>query len=151
MQHLISWHTTIEAYKFAVKKHEGQYRDDGETPYTDHLEKVAQIIHSAGGGPVLVCAAFLHDTLEDTDTTYDDLVEKFGKEVADLVHEVTHEGDKKTGYYFPRLKSRGGIMLKFADRLANISDMESWSFERKNSYLKSSKFWKSEQPKTPST
>ena len=57
--------------------------------------------------------------------------------------EVTHEGQKdEYGYYFPRLKSQTGIMLKLADRLSNISRMQSWSKKRRSHYLRKTKFWK---------
>ena len=62
--------------------------------------------------------------------------------------EVTHEGRKdEIGYYFPRLKTQRGIVLKFADRISNLSRMESWDDNRKNHYLRKSKFWKSEGTK----
>ena len=96
----------------------------------------------------IICAELLHDTIEDTDTTYEELVEEFNKTVADLVMEVTHEGSKDDfGYYFPRLKSKDAILIKFADRLSNLSRMEEWDDTRQKQYLKRSKFWKSERKK----
>ena len=92
--------------------------------------------------PNLLAAAYLHDVVEDCGVTYEDLVREFNQDIADLVMEVTHEGDKTKGYYFPRLHSKRGIMLKFADRLSNISRMDSWSESRQNQYLRKSKFWK---------
>jgi (p)ppGpp synthase/HD superfamily hydrolase len=94
----------------------------------------------------VLAAAYLHDTIEDTIIgTYGTLERMFGKEVADLVMEVTHDGqpDQK-GYYFPRLHSQKAIMIKFADRLSNLSRMSSWDQKRKDQYLRKSKFWKSE-------
>ncbi|HEY5806153.1 MAG TPA: HD domain-containing protein [Candidatus Saccharimonadales bacterium] len=136
----------IRAREFAYKKHEGQYRDNGVTPYIRHPQDVAQILEIVASNDFeLHAAAWLHDTIEDTDTTYEELVAEFGQDVADLVMEVTQEGQKDDhGYYFPRLKTQRGIMLKFADRLSNLSDMGSWNEQRRQHYLKRSKFWKSD-------
>ena len=54
----------------------------------------------------------------------------------------------KNGYWSPRLKTKRGIILKFADRLSNLSRIESWDKKRQEHYLKKSKFWKSEGPQT---
>ena len=94
----------------------------------------------------LQSAALLHDTLEDTDVTYETLVSEFGVDVANLVHEVTHErrADNK-GWYFPNLHSIRGVVLKFADRTSNLSRMEGvWNAKRIEKYIKKSKFWQSE-------
>ena len=133
-----------EAIKFAEKKHEGQL-DDNSLPYVYHCFRVANILRIVTDNDEIVIAGYLHDTIEDTNTTYEELVENFGKRVADLVMEVTEEGKKDNiGFYFPRLKTREGIMIKFADRLDNLSRMQNWTEERKAHYLKRSKFWKSE-------
>lgn len=135
----------LKAMKFAQDKHKGQLDDDGKDYYIAHLMPVYHIIYQFIDDEEVWMAAILHDTLEDTDTTYDELVEFFGKRVADLVNEVTHDGqpDEK-GYYFPRLHSKEGIMIKFADRLSNLSRMDSWGSKRQQQYLRKSKFWKSE-------
>src|SRR5437773_11869129 len=58
----------------------------------------------------LICAAILHDLIEDTDVTYEDLKKEFNKDIADLVNEVTKEKpeDKSKPAYFPRLKTKRG-------------------------------------------
>ncbi len=56
-----------------------------------------------------LCAGLLHDVIEDTETTYEELVHEFNKEIADLVMEMTYEGDEVTGRYFPRLQPRKAI------------------------------------------
>jgi (p)ppGpp synthase/HD superfamily hydrolase len=134
-----------KAIVFASKKHVDQKRDDGD-PFILHPMRVAGIVNMVVGNDDdnLVAAAWLHDTVEDTETTYEELIREFNQDIADLVMEVTHEGNKSTGYYFPRLKTQRGIMLKFADRLSNVSDMNSWTDERKQHYLDKSKFWRSE-------
>ncbi|MDP6842658.1 MAG: HD domain-containing protein, partial [Rhodospirillales bacterium] len=60
-------------------------------PYINHLAEVAKLLADAtdGGDPVLVAAGILHDTIEDTDAGYEDLAEEFGRQIADLVGEVT--------------------------------------------------------------
>ena len=133
-----------KAINFAREKHKGQLDDEGKD-YFFHLEQVVDILQSVTDDEEIIASAYLHDTLEDTNTTYNELVEEFGVVVADLVNEVTHEGQKdEKGFYFPRLKSKKAILIKFADRLSNISRMNNWSESRKKQYLKKSKFWRSE-------
>lgn len=129
---------------FAVQAHEGQERDGGGA-YIAHPAQVATILTQVTDDPEIIAAGWLHDTIEDTSTSYEVLEARFGKRVADLVNEVTHEGTKdSTGYYFPRLETRDGVLIKFADRLSNLSDMSSWDDQQIAHYLKKSKFWKSE-------
>jgi (p)ppGpp synthase/HD superfamily hydrolase len=135
-----------KAILFAFEKHFNQKDDSGE-PYFFHVLSVAKILENITHDQDLIAAAYLHDTIEDTDATYEDIKKNFGKKIADLVYEVTKEGTKTKGYYFPRLHTREGIMLKFADRLSNLSRMEPWDEDRRTHYLKKSKFWKSEEVK----
>lgn len=133
-----------KAINFATKKHKGQ-KDDLGFPYIYHCSQVFSILEKVTDNRNILCAALLHDTIEDTNTTYEELVKEFNKPIADLVMEVTHEGKKDTkGYWFPCLHSQEGIMIKFADRLSNLSRMESWDEKRKAQYLRKSKFWLSE-------
>lgn len=88
-------------------------------------------------------AALLHDIVEDSDVTEEEIREEFGDEIADLVMEVTHEGEKDSyGYYFPRLKTKQGIAIKFADRLDNLTRKSDWEEDRQQHYLKRCVFWK---------
>ena len=133
-----------KAILFATEKHKNQV-DDDDNPYWLHPNMVGDILESLGCDKEVIAAGYLHDTLEDTDTTFLELVEEFGDRVACLVFEVTHEGKKDNhGYYFPYLKSRDAIMIKLADRLSNISRMDSWDEKRKQQYLDKTKFWRSE-------
>lgn len=137
----------MKASLFIIEAYEGQVDDDREKA-TDHMFQVCSIIIDLYPDDIeLQQAALLHDTIEDGKATYAELISNFGTPVANLVREVSHEGSRSTGYYFPRLKTRRGIMLKFADRLSNISRMESWSAERRQQYLNKSKFWKDEGEK----
>jgi (p)ppGpp synthase/HD superfamily hydrolase len=124
--------------------HKGQ-KDDMDLDYAEvHLKQVFDIVREAAPQDVLLqAAAWLHDTLEDTNITVVGLEALFPKDVIDLVLEVTHEGtNDSAGYYFPRLETQRGIVLKFADRLSNLSRMDTWDERRKAQYLKRSRFWR---------
>jgi guanosine-3',5'-bis(diphosphate) 3'-pyrophosphohydrolase len=82
------------ALDFAARKHVHQRRKgDSAEPYINHLAEVTRLLAAAteGRDPGVVIAGLLHDTLEDTDTTYDELAAEFGPEVAALVAEVTDD------------------------------------------------------------
>src|SRR4030042_958277 len=72
-----------EAYVFSAKAHEGQLRLNGE-PYLSHPLEVAYLLAQRGLGPITVTCGLLHDTVEDTAITLDDLEEYFGEEVTDI-------------------------------------------------------------------
>lgn len=126
---------------FAYEAHDGQFRDDNTTPFITHPAKVAQVIAQVTEDENLIASAWLHDTIEDTNTTYEQLVETFNKDIADLVVEVSKvKGNPETK--FPNLHTQRGVMLKFADRLSNLSDMDSWTESKKTWYATvKSRFW----------
>lgn len=131
------------ARDFAKNAHKGQLDDSGKDYFESHVIQVVNILSIVAGEDHILCAGYLHDTVEDCGVTYEQLVREFGQPVADLVMEVTHDGEKDDyGRYFPRLKSRDGILIKFADRLSNLSRMQAWDEKRRQHYLKKSKFWK---------
>lgn len=82
-----------EALVFACQKHSGQRRKLSEVPYFVHPMEVAVIVGTMSDDQNLLAAAVLHDTVEDTDTTLDEIKEKFGKRVALLV--MTETEDKR--------------------------------------------------------
>src|SRR5258706_7778273 len=133
-----------EAKKYAMIKHLNQ-RDDSNTFFIFHPMQVAEILTILSPQDEnLIAAGWLHDVIEDQGVTYEELEKEFNKDVADLVMEVTKEKlhhKKKTT--FPRLKTQRGILLKFADRASNLSRMTSWNEEKKQWYLRTSKFWQS--------
>jgi len=138
-----------KAFDFALEKHINQKDDNEESYFHAHCMHVADILRGfmRERDDNLLCAGYLHDTIEDTDTTYEELVTQFNKDIADLVMEVTHEGKKDNyGYYFPRLKTKRGILLKFADRMSNLSRMEAWNPSRQEQYIRRSRFWKYKAP-----
>lgn len=82
--------TMRDVRHFALVKHEGQVRRHDGKPYIAHLDGVAAILREYGyTSPDVMAAAFLHDTLEKTDTTLEELIEKFGLVVAELVFWLT--------------------------------------------------------------
>jgi myo-inositol-1(or 4)-monophosphatase len=132
-----------KAMDFAIIAHHGQVDDEGRDYFMAHVGPVFKTVEIFTDDEDILCAAILHDTVEDCDVTYETLVKKFSVRVADLVMEVTHDGTKDKGYYFPRLHSKEGILIKLADHISNISRMNSWSIDRQEHYLKKTKFWKS--------
>ena len=84
----------LAALDFAADKHQNQRRKGrGDTPYVNHVIGVAHTLATVGGitDVVTLCAAILHDTLEDTDTTVQELDDRFGEEVRAVVEEVTDD------------------------------------------------------------
>jgi (p)ppGpp synthase/HD superfamily hydrolase len=82
-------HVVVRAEMFAMKAHAGQFRKYTNAPYHTHPLAVAALVAEVTDDDNMIAAALLHDVLEDTPATYDDLVEEFGTDVADLVREVT--------------------------------------------------------------
>jgi (p)ppGpp synthase/HD superfamily hydrolase len=150
-----------DAFDFARDRHAWMKDDSGKDYFDSHLLGTVDILKRLGASDILLSAAVLHDTLEDTETTLDELENKFGKRVAKLVLMVTHAGSKDAGHYFPNLKAgtltngwvasredyRDAVLIKFADRLSNLSRMDCWDDKRVDAYLKKSKFWSNEQVK----
>ena len=128
-----------KARRFAQACHIREFDDAGKPYFSAHIVPVVKILKQVTIDSNIISAAYLHDTIENNcGVTYATLAQEFGSQIADLVNEVTKESNN----CFPRLKSRGAMMIKFADRLSNISRMEAWSQERKYQYLQNSKFWK---------
>jgi len=138
-----------EAVDFAARRHVGQHRkgEDGE-PYINHLTEVAALLAEATGGEdiVLVLAGYLHDTLEDTEATFEELSERFGPEVAAIVAEVTDDKSlpqkerKRLQVETTPKKSRRAKLLKIADKTSNLrglvaSPPKGWSAERLRDYV----------------
>ena len=137
------------ALDYAAKKHVGQRRKgEAKEPYVNHLAEVAHLLAEATGGDDtnLVVAGLLHDCIEDQGVTYEELVELFGDDVADLVRDVT---DDKTLLKAERKrlqveraphKSDRAKMLKIADKTSNLRAMvvsppSGWDAQRKRDYF----------------
>lgn len=122
-----------DAYIFAKQKHEGQFRKDGSA-YIHHPIKVAEIIKKYFSSHPkineLITAAYLHDVVEDTNTTIDEIRENFGEYVASLVNGVTNDEKQKnimgkTNYLCNKMLNMNEdvLNLKLCDRLANVLDL----------------------------
>ncbi|XP_039413406.1 guanosine-3',5'-bis(diphosphate) 3'-pyrophosphohydrolase MESH1 isoform X2 [Corvus cornix cornix] len=140
----------LEAVDFAARKHKAQRRKDPEgTPYINHPIGVARILaHEAGVTDIVVLqAALLHDTVEDTDTTFSEIEEWFGAEVRRVVEEVTDDKTlpkterKRLQVERAPLCSRRAKLVKLADKLYNLRDLnrctpQGWSAERVQEYFR---------------
>jgi len=139
----------LEATLFAADKHRGQRRKDEQgTPYINHPIHVANLLASVGGITDLsiLQAGLLHDTVEDTNTSGEEIEQRFGSTVRKLVMEVTddktlekHERKRKQIEKAPNL-SAGAKVIKLADKIANLADIVAsppvgWSLERRRQYL----------------
>lgn len=139
----------LEAADFAARKHAGQRRKGsaGE-PYINHLIEVAHLIAAAipQTDQNLVIAALLHDSIEDAGVTKEELVQKFGLDVAELVAEVTDDKSlpkaerKRLQVVNAPKKSTRAQAIKLADKISNLrsilaSPPEDWSLERKREYF----------------
>lgn len=139
------------AKKVALAAHADQYREDGEKPYIVHPENVVNIIQTAGGqGDDLIASAWLHDVVEDTDWSIEDIQDLFGDKVAETVDMLTLHLPRYPKD-FPReyrreLKTLALVgkavkmsseakIIKLADRIDNlISAEETWEKSRLQDY-----------------
>ena len=114
---------------FAAEKHADQKRKGTDIPYIFHPLEVMRLLLDMNAHPELIAAGVLHDTLEDTDTTYEELVREFGEEVADYVSCLSE--DKSKAWDERKAQAieeadRAGIDLKhliFADKYANLKSI----------------------------
>ncbi|MBS5736886.1 MAG: bifunctional (p)ppGpp synthetase/guanosine-3',5'-bis(diphosphate) 3'-pyrophosphohydrolase [Clostridiales bacterium] len=133
-----------EAFYFAAKAHDGQFRKSGE-PYICHPVEVAKILIEYGADDASVIAALLHDTVEDTEVTLDDIKKTFGEEIALLVDGVTKLDIGKISYaskedqqienirkmLLAMTKDIRVILIKLADRLHNMRTLSSQDDRKK--------------------
>jgi guanosine-3',5'-bis(diphosphate) 3'-pyrophosphohydrolase len=141
--------TILKAAEFAASKHRDQRRKGVHAePYINHPLAVASLLANEGGvdDPDVIAAALLHDTIEDTRTTEEELREVFGERVASIVAEVTD--DKALSWqrrkdlqveHAPHL-SREAKLVKLADKICNVRDVGSnpphdWTVHRRRQYF----------------
>lgn len=130
------------AYDFSAAAHEGQKRQTGE-PYFIHPCAVVNVLVDLGFDDVsTLVAAFLHDVLEDTQVTADELEQKFGKEVLELVEGVTkldkikfvsaedEQAENLRKMFFAMAKDYRVIIIKLADRLHNMRTLDALKPEK---------------------
>ncbi len=139
----------IQAASFAAKKHRAQKRKGAdEEPYINHPLEVANLLANVGKVEDydILIAAILHDTIEDTETTKEEITELFGAKVSEMVLEVTDdkslpkaERKQKQIEHAPHL-STGAKLIKLGDKSSNIRDVtenppDFWSDERRLEYI----------------
>ncbi len=131
----------MSAYEFANENHKGQLRKSGE-PYIVHPIQVAYTLSTLGLDEETICAALLHDVVEDTNVTRDELLKKFGKSIAEMVDGVTKLGklqyttekEQQVEDYRKMFLAMGKdirvILIKLADRLHNMRTLKYLKRER---------------------
>lgn len=139
----------IKAVAFAADKHRAQRRKDLEaSPYINHPIALANVLANEADidDERVVVAAILHDTIEDTETTEQELVQLFGRAIAEIVAEVTDDKNlpklqrkRLQVEHAPNL-SREAKLVKLADKICNLRDINAsppadWSPERKREYF----------------
>lgn len=139
----------LKALRFAARKHRDQRRKDADaSPYINHPIALAETLHRVGGvkDPVTLAAALLHDTIEDTETTPDELKGLFGETVAAVVEEVTDvkwlkkRARKQLQIARAGRASKRARLVKLADKISNLEDIlasppAEWSGDRKRQYF----------------
>ncbi|HRH42161.1 MAG TPA: HD domain-containing protein [Pyrinomonadaceae bacterium] len=139
----------LQAISFSAKKHRFQRRKGGDAePYINHPIEVANLIASVGNVTDLeiLMAAVLHDTIEDTETTAEELTELFGENVCGMVLEVTDDKSlpkqrrKELQIEHSPHLSFGAKHVKLGDKISNITDVlnnppADWSSETKSEYI----------------
>lgn len=139
----------LKAGDFSARKHADQRRKGPEqVPYVNHPLRVARYLAEVGGveDVHILCAALLHDTIEDTDTSEAELRREFGDAITDLVLEVSddkslpkEERKRRQIVHAPEV-SVGATQIKIADKLSNIEDVSEappagWTLQRRIEYL----------------
>jgi len=139
----------LQAASFAATKHTGQRRKNAAAdPYINHPIEVAEHLSSVGGvtDEDMLIAALLHDTVEDTDTTREEIAGLFGENVASLVMECTDdkslpkEERKRLQIVNAPHKSPGAKQIKIADKTCNLRTLAEdppadWPLQRRREYF----------------
>ena len=139
----------VRALEFAAHKHRDQRRKDAQaSPYINHPIALANVLVSEGGvdDPVVLSAALLHDTVEDTETTTAELREAFGEKIAAIVGEVTDDKNlvkaerKRLQIEHAAHISREAKLVKLADKICNVRDVANhppakWDLTRRREYF----------------
>lgn len=139
----------IQALAFAAKRHRLQRRKDAEaSPYINHPVALVEVLALEAGidDADVLCAALLHDTIEDTDTTRAELADRFGERVASIVAEVTDDKAlpkterKRLQIEHAAVMSREARLVKLADKICNLRDIAesppaAWPMARRREYF----------------
>ena len=137
-----------QAEAFARERHAGQIRKGAaEEPYTIHLEEVVELVCFYGGNEQEICAAWLHDTVEDCPpTSFEDLESRFGVAVSNIVRELTDDKSlakaerKRLQVVNASHKSRSASLVKLCDKTSNLraianSPPKDWDYRRRCDYV----------------
>jgi len=139
----------LKSLAFAADKHRHQKRKDAEaSPYINHPIALANVLVDEGGVEDIevLCAALLHDTIEDTDTTHEELVNAFGSRIAHIVAEVTDDKNLRSEErkrlqieHAPKLSVEAKL-VKLADKTCNLRDIvvrppAKWDLTRRREYF----------------
>ncbi len=141
--------SVIRALVFAAHKHRDQRRKDPEaSPYINHPIALADVLCNEGlvDDIETLCAAILHDTIEDTETTADELIQHFGEEISQIVLEVTDDRTLSSSEQkHQQIINAASIsdkakLVKLADKICNLRDIASsspvgWSLQRRKEYF----------------
>ena len=141
----------VEAYDFIMEKHKNQFRRSGE-PYYHHLVEVAYILASLQSGPNTIIAGLLHDVVEDTDVTIDEIKKRWGEEVSKIVDALTKiqrlklskitseefEAEDHRKIFIGMAKDIRVIIIKLADRLHNLRTLGALAPDRQQAIAKES-------------
>jgi guanosine-3',5'-bis(diphosphate) 3'-pyrophosphohydrolase len=139
----------IQAIAVAADKHRNQRRMDADaSPYINHPIALANVLANEGGvtDETVLIAAILHDTIEDTETTAEELTAIFGETITTIVLEVTDDKAlpkaerKRLQIEHAPTISAAAKLVKLADKICNLRDIaasppEKWSLERKQAYF----------------
>ena len=139
----------LDAVMFAADRHKNQRRKDAEAaPYINHPIALAHLLATTGGvyDIHVLGAAILHDTIEDTETTYDELKSRFGVDLANIVQEVTDDKSlpklrrKELQVEHAPHKSKEAALVKLADKICNLRDIANspptdWPLARRQEYF----------------
>ena len=139
----------FRALAFAAHKHRDQRRKDAEaSPYINHPIALAEVLAGEGGiiDVEVLAAALLHDTIEDTATTAEELRAEFGERIAAMVEEVTDDQKlpkaerKRLQIVHAAALSPGAKLVKLADKICNLRDVAErppakWDLQRRQEYF----------------
>jgi guanosine-3',5'-bis(diphosphate) 3'-pyrophosphohydrolase len=139
----------VDALSFAAERHRGQRRKDmAATPYINHPIALMRVLTLEGGveDPVVLCAALLHDTIEDTGTRPEEIAARFGQEIAAVVLEVTDDKRlpkaerKRLQVEHAGQASAPARLVKLADKICNLRDVAEnppahWDLARCQAYF----------------
>lgn len=139
----------LHALEFAARKHRDQRRKDVHaSPYINHPIALANALVNEGGvsDPEIICAALLHDTVEDTETKARELARAFGPRIRDIVLEVTDDKSlkkserKRMQIVRAAQATRQAKLVKLADKICNLRDLAvhppaKWGLKRKQKYF----------------